>query len=252
MGKYYRGQRTRNIFDPKASKPFKLSRSKIELFMQCPRCFYLDRRLGVGQPPGFPFNLNSAVDALLKKEFDLHRTEGKRHALCEQAGIEAIPFAHPLIEVWRDSLHAGIQHHHQPTNLIISGGVDDVWITPQGELIIVDYKATSKKTAVTINEDWQVGYKRQMSLYAWLFVMNGFNVHPTGYFVYCNGKTDRDAFDKRLEFDISLLPYQIDFSWVEPAIAALSDCLRSDSVPPYSDDCDYCTYTQALLALKHG
>ncbi len=47
---------------------FKLSRSKIDLFLECPRCFYLGNRLGVSRPPGFPFTLNSAVDALLKKE----------------------------------------------------------------------------------------------------------------------------------------------------------------------------------------
>ena len=52
---------------------WRLSRSKIALFMECPRCFYIDNVLGVARPPGFPFNLNSAVDALLKKEFDALR-----------------------------------------------------------------------------------------------------------------------------------------------------------------------------------
>ena len=62
---YYRGK-----YNPAEERLFKLSRSKVESFVQCKRCFYLDRRLGVGQPPGFPFNLNSAVDNLLKNEFD--------------------------------------------------------------------------------------------------------------------------------------------------------------------------------------
>ena len=66
----YNAQRTRNIFDPKSKEPFRLSRSRLELFVDCPRCFYLDRRLGTDRPPGFPFTLNSAVDTLLKKEFD--------------------------------------------------------------------------------------------------------------------------------------------------------------------------------------
>ena len=70
MSKYYTGKRTRNLFDPTSKEPFRLSRSKIDLFISCPRCFYQDRRLGVAQPPGYPFNLNSAVDTLLKKEFD--------------------------------------------------------------------------------------------------------------------------------------------------------------------------------------
>lgn len=49
--------------------------------MDCPRCFYLDRRLGIARPPGFPFNLNSAVDALLKREFDRYRAQGVAHPM---------------------------------------------------------------------------------------------------------------------------------------------------------------------------
>lgn len=71
MSKYYTPKRARNLYQPGASEPYKLSRSKIELFLNCPCCFYLDRRLGIGQPPGYPFTLNAAVDKLLKKEFDI-------------------------------------------------------------------------------------------------------------------------------------------------------------------------------------
>ncbi len=43
---------------------WKLSRSKIDFFFECPRCFYLDNKLGTKRP-GFPsFNLNIAVDEL--------------------------------------------------------------------------------------------------------------------------------------------------------------------------------------------
>ena len=76
MSKYYNPQKTRGLFDPQLQEPFVISRSGIDLFIQCPRCFYLDKRLGTGRPPGFPFSLNSAVDALLKKEFDGHRVRG--------------------------------------------------------------------------------------------------------------------------------------------------------------------------------
>ena len=48
----YNSQRTRNLFLPGAEKPFKFSRSKIQDFLDCPRCFYLDRRCGTAQPDG--------------------------------------------------------------------------------------------------------------------------------------------------------------------------------------------------------
>src|SRR5580698_11357604 len=94
MSKYYNPQKTRNVFDPKSSEPFTVSRSGIDLFEQCPRCFYIDKRLGTARPPGFPFSLNSAVDALLKKEFDIHRAAGSVHPLMKEYNIDAVPYAH--------------------------------------------------------------------------------------------------------------------------------------------------------------
>src|SRR3972149_9773941 len=102
MSQYYNSNRKRNIYDPRSSELFRLSRGKIDNFIKCPRCFYFDRRLGVAQPPGFPSSLNSAVDKLLKKEFDLHRVKGSSHPLMETYCIDAIPFAHPDINSWRD------------------------------------------------------------------------------------------------------------------------------------------------------
>ena len=68
MSQYYNPKRKSYLYTPGSLSPFRLSRSKIDLFLNCPKCFYFDRRLGVGQPPGYPFSLNSAVDKLLKKE----------------------------------------------------------------------------------------------------------------------------------------------------------------------------------------
>ena len=64
----YRGK-----YDPNNLDRYKISRSSIESFIRCPHCFYLDRKLGIKQPSGPPFSLNSAVDHLLKQEFDIHR-----------------------------------------------------------------------------------------------------------------------------------------------------------------------------------
>lgn len=250
MSDYYRPQRVRNLYDPNSPEPYKLSRSKIELFLDCPQCFYLDRRLGISRPPGYPFSLNSAVDKLLKKEFDAHRANGTPHPLMRAYGIDAVPLAHERIEVWRDSLHNGIQYFHAPTNLLITGGVDDVWVNPKGEYIIVDYKATSKADEVSLDADWQVGYKRQMEMYQWLFRMNGYKVSRTGYFVYCNGDTDKEAFDGKLEFSIKLIPYMGDSSWIEQTLLQIKKTLDSDLIPGMSENCDYCLYRSAIKRIE--
>ena len=246
MSKYYNPQRTRNLYDPFSTAPFRISRSKIDLFLNCPRCFYLDRRLGVGQPPGFPFALNSAVDNLLKNEFDLYRKKAQAHPLMVEAGLDAVPFDHEKLDEWRDSLRRGVTFLHKQTNLLITGGVDDVWINSKGELIVVDYKSTAKVEEITIDAPWQIAYKRQMEVYQWLFSKNGFKVSPTSYFVYCNGVLDAPAFNSRLDFKIKLIPYQGDSSWVEHTIIDFHNCLRSDKMPDPGSDCDYCAYHIAL------
>ncbi|MDO8516396.1 MAG: PD-(D/E)XK nuclease family protein [bacterium] len=245
MSDYYTSRRVRNLFKADSSEPFRLSRSKIDLYLNCQRCFYFDRRLGVGRPPGFPFSLNSAVDKLLKKEFDMHRAKQTSHPLMKAYGVLAVPFQHEKMEEWRDSLRRGITYHDKDTNLVITGGVDDVWINPEGELIIVDYKATSKESEVTLDAEWQIGYKRQMEIYQWLFRMNDFKVSSTGYFVYCNGSTDKEAFDAKLEFNIKLIPYEGNDMWIPGVIEKIHACLMNDSIPEQGEDCDYCKYRNA-------
>ena len=250
MSRFYNPKRSRNLFDPASQQPFRISRSKIDLFLNCPRCFYLDRRLGVGQPPGFPFTLNSAVDKLLKKEFDAHRAAGSAHPLMKSYGLDAIPWDHPKIDDWRDALGGGVQHLHPQTNLIITGAIDDVWINPQQEIIIVDYKATAKDSEVNLDADWQIGYKRQMEIYQWLFRKNNFKVSDTGYFVYANGDADKAAFDAKLEFSVSLLPYIGNDSWVDQAIVDLHQCLISNEMPLSNPECDYCLYREAAQEME--
>ena len=97
-----------------------------------------------------------------------------------------------------------------------------------------------------IDADWQIGYRRQMEIYQWLFRKNGFKVNKLGYFVYCNGLTDRDAFNNRLDFEISLIPYKGDDSWVDDAIKGLYACLQSDQMPESGDDCQFCQYREAV------
>ena len=234
--------RSRNLYKPNQEKPFKLSRSKVDNFISCKRCFYIDRRLGVGHPPGFPFNINSAVDELLKKEFDQYRQVGKPHPYMDNVDRNLIPYSHEKLDEWRENFK-GVQYHHKETNLIFTGAVDDLWLDKDtNEVVVVDYKATSKNSEVTIDAHWQQGYRRQMDFYQWLLRKNGLEVSEVGYFVYCNGDRQRQEFDSKVHFKISVLEYKGNESWIEDTILKIKKLLDQDNVPDYSIDCDYCTY----------
>ncbi len=246
MSDYYNPQRTKGLYSENIKNPFKLSRSKIELFLNCKRCFYYDRKLGISRPPGFPFSLNSAVDHLLKLEFDIHRANNTKHPLIEKYGIDARPASHQDLDKWRHNF-TGIQFLHKATNFLIYGAIDDLWQNSKEEYIVVDYKSTSKNEEITdINKDWQIGYKRQMEIYQWLLRQNNYKVSNTGYFVYCNGKTDKKAFDAKLEFDITLIPYTGNSEWVENTINEIYNCLNQDQIPEADANCDYCNYIKTI------
>jgi PD-(D/E)XK nuclease superfamily len=248
----YNPHRSRNLYRPGSDKPFRISRSKIDRFIECPRCFYIDRRLGTDRPPGFPFNLNSAVDSLLKAEFDAHRIAGTPHPLQREYGLDAIPAARAEMNVWRENFK-GVEYLHEATRLVITGAIDDLWVDSVGEYIVVDYKATAKKEPVTaLDKAWQKGYKRQMEIYQWLLRRNGLQVSDTGYFVYCTGRPDAEAFDAKIDFDIHLIAYEGHDDWVEPAIVDLHACLNRDEVPAASADCDYCAYVKAVGEVTAG
>ncbi len=243
MSDYYKIPRGSNWnFNPEKKNNWKLSRSKLDLFLNCPRCFYLDNKLGIKRPPGFPFNLNSAVDHLLKKEFDIHRAKDQVHPLIEKYGVDAKPVSHEQLDEWRENFK-GIRYEHPDTGMTITGAIDDLWINSAGEYIVVDYKATSKAGKIeALDQDWQIGYKRQMEIYQWLLRQNGLKVSNTGYFVYCNGIKDKEAFDGKLEFDITLIPYEGNDDWVDQSIINAHQCLLDDKIPTADVDCDYCRY----------
>jgi hypothetical protein len=123
-----------------ADQSIVLSRTALEDFIKCPRCFYLHRKLKLSQMRRVPLTLAVATDALLKNEFDAVRASGASHPLWQREGLDVRAFEHPDMEIWRSNFK-GQRVCHAETGATITGAVDDIWQHRQtGELFIVDYK----------------------------------------------------------------------------------------------------------------
>lgn len=221
--------------------------------MQCPRCFWLDVRLKIKRPDGPPFNINKAIDELFKKEFDTYRKKGKPHPLMVEYNVAAVPLQHPQLDDWRETF-VGVVAIHKPTNLHVFGAVDDLWVGDNGQVMVVDYKATAKDRDVSIDSGWQVSYKRQMEVYQWLLRQNDLLVSDTGYFVYANGRMDLDMFNDRIEFRTKVIPYTGKDDWVEPTLVKMKECMESDTLPPMGESimggpCEFCSYARSRTEL---
>ena len=252
--------RHRGIYNIDNPEPYEISRTRIENFIQCPACFYMQQVEGI-KFPSFPgYNINEATDILLKKDFDKYRGEHKTHPYLINQGLEhLIPFEHPNLNLWTQSLHFGAEGRmnfvHKKTNLKVGGGLDDVWFnTKTKKLHIVDYKSTSQKKdygPITLDDFWKNSYKRQMDLYVWVMKKKGFNIDKVGYFLYCDG----DRFTNNLflaekiaymEFKITLIPYETDVSWIENTLFNIKANLNNNERPLHHEKCEFGSF------LKHS
>jgi CRISPR/Cas system-associated exonuclease Cas4 (RecB family) len=239
--------RKSSFYDKKSDAPFKISRSKLSNFLSCKRCFYLDRVVGLKEPSMPGWALNSAVDELLKKEFDQYRNNQKPHPMMIRHNLDFVPFQHKDLDVWRNSLKGGISYLDEKTNLIIHGGVDDIWFdVKEKKLVVVDYKAQSTSYPVSthsyLSSEWHLGYKLQMDIYVHILRKMNFNVSDMSYFYVCNGEKTNNSFENKIDFKTTLVPYKVDTSWIESKITQMKEVLDLDRPPNTEPTCEKCAY----------
>lgn len=222
----------------------RISRSKIEIFLECPRCFYFDVVLKKSRPSGFPYNLNNAVDKLLKREFDQFRVMGKMHPIQENIPTGFIPAKHDLLDIWRNPFSGGISFSHQQHNVTYFGAIDDLWINENGEFAVVDYKATAKDSPVTQLPEWATGYQRQISFYSYLLKQNQLPIYKKGFLVYSTALTGESDFSNQLKFITKVIELDIDESWIEPTFYSIYTLINGTIIPSKSDNCKFCQFVE--------
>lgn len=244
-----------SIYTPRQSEDFKISRSKFEDFLKCPRCFYLDRVKGLVSPGMPKWSLNETTDLLLKKEFDRCRETQTPHRLFLENGLEhVVPFKNENMDRWRDSLRHGLSARFKDTNIILSGGIDDIWQnTITKDLIVVDYKSQASSSEVEndsyLNSGFHEAYKHQLDFYNYLLGLMGFKTSDTSYFLVVNANRAAEEFNGLMEFTETLIPYKHDITWIDSKVIEMIECLNHEKVPLNHPSCEGCAYTKQIFNL---
>lgn len=252
------GKRSRDssIYTPRQTEDFKISRGRFSTFITCPRCFYLDRVKGLSEPSLPAWTLNETTDLLLKKEFDLCREQQIPHRLFKKYGLEHIvPFKHPSMDDWRNSISKGLMWRYKDSNIILTGGVDDIWFnTKTNELIVVDYKSQASTSNVEtesyLNSPYHEGYKVQIDFYNYLLTNMGFTTSDTSYFLVVNANRNAEGFNGSMEFSETLVPYKHDFLWIDKEVEKMIDCMNSSELPESHISCENCAYSKERAKIE--
>ena len=237
------------IYEPNQNKDFALSRSRFDAFKNCPRCFYLKSNRGLVEPSTPGWTLNTLTDTLLKKEFDKCRSEQKPHRIMIKNNLNHIvPFKDERMDEWRNSFK-GIRNRYKNTNIILYGGVDDIWFnTKTEELIVCDYKSQHKKSKVSqetyFSDPYKDGYKRQLDFYAYLLIEMGFKVSTDAYLYICNALEADEGFHGKMEFEETLIRYEVQTEYLDNDIQIMIDAMNSNEIPDSNISCENCAYAR--------
>lgn len=232
----------------------KISRSGLRLFLECPRCFWLDVHHRIKRPPGYPYTLSAAVDYLVKQEFDKYRAKGTLPPVLAQSGVEGFKGAKlyngPEIPEWRNNFK-GISHYDESLNATLYGAIDDVLEFSDGSLAVVDYKSSGSKE-VKIYPD----YQQQMDIYTHILRQMGRETYPEAYFVFYVVEKGGNGFGNALPFREELHTVKVNPDWVGDAFEAAVNLARQDEAPESGkgsrgDGCDHCGYVERASSVSH-
>lgn len=224
-------------------KPIQLSPNSLNLFLECPCCFWLEKRQGIKRPPPYPFALNTAVDGLLKREFDGYRARGQNHPLILESNIKAKLFSNQaLLNQWRSNF-SGIRFYDQELDAIIFGAVDDILEFEDGKLAPMDYKSTGSKTANVYDR-----FQLQMDIYTYLLEKNGFQTPRKGYLAFYI--VDKESgFDDRLPFKKEIQEIETSPDDIPELFRDALDLLRKNTLPFHSPDCQFGNWLEKVKNL---
>jgi hypothetical protein len=209
--------------------------------------------------PGTPgWTLNETTDLLLTKEFDVCRAAQIPHRLFKENGLEhLVPFRHPDMDKWRDSLRHGLMSRFEKSNIILAGGVDDIWQdTTDNRLVVVDYKSQANTKSLTpdsyLSDPYHEGYKVQIDFYSYLLQKMNFDVSETAYFLVCNADRGADGFFGNMSFSETFVPYTWSSDWVPGKVSEMIDLINKTQVPEGNPSCKNCAYAKRRAAFESG
>ncbi len=224
-------------------KLLQLSPNSLNLYYECPLCFWLEKRQGIKRPQPYPYALNNAVDFLLKQEFDKYRKKRELHPLLVAYNIPAKLFRNQkLLDEWRDN-KKGIRYYDPTVDATLFGAVDDILEFSDGKLAPMDYKSTGSKVANVYDR-----FQLQMDIYTFLLEKNGYKTLRKGVLAFY--VVDKEnGFDDRLPFKKEIQVIDTDPSYVPELFAEAVTFLRNDAPSCHSPDCQYGRWLKQVLTI---
>ncbi|MCM8791682.1 MAG: PD-(D/E)XK nuclease family protein [Candidatus Omnitrophica bacterium] len=202
----------------------KLSASSLNLFLECPRCFWLYVNRGIERPRIPVATITTGLDRVIKNYFNFYRTKNILPPLLE-GKLRAVLVSFPI--KWLE--YVDIKEDAK------LGGYLDECIKLEDKY----YAALDHKTRGVVPEEIHHSYQLQMDVYTFLLEQNGFLTKRVAYIVYyIPNKIDEN---NNFHFDIILKEIKTDPLSAKKVFYDAIKIIKGP-LPTLNESCDFCNW----------
>jgi hypothetical protein len=222
-------------------RQIRLSPSKLNLFQDCPLCFWLQEVKGIHRPEGPKSTLPSGMDLLIKKYFDKYRAMGKMPPEIEGKVQGKLLADQDLLKKWR-FWGTGLKFEDKKLNAVLYGALDECFVesdssSDSGQVfyIPVDYKTRG----FALKEDSFSYYQTQLDCYTLLLESAGYKHLSFGYLIYYIPEIVEE--NGIVKFRIDLQKIETDPQRGYKIFSQAVECLRGPQ-PLSHSECKFCSW----------
>lgn len=211
-----------------------LSSSTLLLFLECPRCFWLQINKHIKRP-SLPFpSLPAGMDKILKEHFDKHRAENTIPEELEGKFEGKLFMDMEKLKGWR-SEREGLRFIDEETGITLMGAIDDLFVTKEGLHAPLDFKTRGYPKKDHTHEY----YQQQMDIYSLLLEKNGLKPADFAILIFYHPVVVNERC--QVEFNPDAVKVSVDRKCGEQIFRNAIKCLLGEEPQP-SKECPFCNW----------
>ena len=208
----------------------KLSPSSLNLFLECPRCFWLYVNKGIKRPGGPVATITTGLDRVIKEYLSQYRAKNILPPFLEGKIQGKLMVDFPK--------RGWLEYIDKKASAKLGGYLDECIEFEDKHYAVLDHK-----TRGTAPENVHKAYQFQMDAYTLLLEENNFPTRKIAYLVYYIPKKIISGADFQFEVLIKEIP--TDTKRANDVFQKAIECLNS-SIPSIKKDCGFCQWPSTI------
>lgn len=212
----------------------RLSPSSLNIFLDCPKCFWLEKNKSIKRPRGIFPSLPGGMDLVIKTYFDTYRVKNEMPPEVKDKLPGKLFSNMSKLEKWRSWSLTDLSYEDNNINAALSGALDDC-LTEDGFYIPLDYKTRGSE----LIEDPRKYYQTQLDCYCLILDSSGFKTKGLAYLLYF---WPLEVFEKgMMHFKVEPIKIETNLDAAKKIFRDAVTCLKKE-IPKASPNCEYCNF----------